>query len=230
MPETSARVKVDAVRGYGATADLVDVRNTPRATRVAQLASDDLSAYVASAYDDPLVIAGNATLGRELAMLHNAPNGGFDAILVPVGGGGLASGIITGLQEQGASVPVIAVEPLLGNDFAQSFRAGHRVALQKEASTIADGARTMSVGVHNWAILKHGIADVIEVPDDAIIAGMRRYFLDANLKVEPTGALSLGAVLTKPEQFVGQHVCVIVSGGNVDPVVYTTALQAASSE
>jgi threonine dehydratase len=225
MPATSAQVKIDAVRGYGATADLIDVQEMSREARVEQLSAADPLAYVASAYDDPLVIAGNASLGHEIATLHAGPDGGFDAILVPIGGGGLSSGIITGLRECGVSVPVIAAEPLLGNDFAQSIRAGHRIILPAEALTVADGARTRCVGAHNWAVLQHGVAGVIEVPEDAILAGVRRYFLEANLKVEPTGALSLGAVLTNPDRFAEQHVCVVVSGGNVDPVVYTNALQ-----
>jgi threonine dehydratase len=82
----------------------------------------------------------------------------------------------------------------------------------------------VSVGKHNWEILQHGITDVIEVSEDVIMAGVKKYFFDANLKVEPTGALSLGAVLTNPDRFAGQHVCVIVSGGNVDPAVYANAL------
>lgn len=226
MPATSAQVKIDAVREYGATADLIDVLEMSREARVEQLSAADPLAYVASAYDDPLVIAGNASLGREIATLHAGADGGFDAVVVPVGGGGLSSGIITGLRECGVSVPVIAAEPLLGNDFAQSMRAGHRIILPGEAPTVADGARTRSVGVHNWAILQHGVAGVIEVPEEAIFAGMRRYFFEANLKVEPTGAVSLGAVLVEPERFAGRHVCVVVSGGNVDPLVYADVLQA----
>src|SRR5207253_568086 len=90
MPSTSAQVKIDAVREYGGEVDLIDVNLTGRATRVEQLAGENPDAYIASAYDDPLVIEGNASLGAELAMLDRD----FDYIVAPIGGGGLTSGII----------------------------------------------------------------------------------------------------------------------------------------
>src|SRR6476660_840120 len=91
MPETSAKVKIDAVRAYGATVDLVDTTKIGRNERVAQLADQMPDAYFASAYDDDFVIAGNASLGDELA------GHGFEVVISPVGGGGLISGIVTGL-------------------------------------------------------------------------------------------------------------------------------------
>src|SRR5215813_2190021 len=94
MPQTSAQVKIDAVREYGGTVDLIDVRVKGRAERVAELAVQHPEAYFASAYDDPLVIEGNASLGAELAAMNRQ----FDFIIAPIGGGGLTSGIITGLH------------------------------------------------------------------------------------------------------------------------------------
>jgi threonine dehydratase len=82
----------------------------------------------------------------------------------------------------------------------------------------------LSLGELNWEIIQRGITDIIEVPDLLTLEALRRYFLYANLKVEPTGALSLGALLTEPERFQGKRVCCIVSGGNVDPIVYAQAL------
>ena len=90
--------------------------------------------------------------------------------------------------------------------------------------TIADGARTPSLGHHNWPILKRGLAGVIEVPEQAIRDGVRLLFELANLKVEPTGALSVAAILTEKERFRGKPVVAIVSGGNVDPAVYRDLL------
>ena len=95
---------------------------------------------------------------------------------------------------------------------------------EHEPDTIADGARTLSLGELNWEIIQRGITDIIEVPDQLTLEALRRYFLYANLKVEPTGALSLGALLAEPARFHGKHVCCIVSGGNVDPTVYAQAL------
>ena len=86
--------------------------------------------------------------------------------------------------------------------------------------TIADGARTISVGSLNWPIIRENIREIVEVPEDRIAEAVRLYFGLVNLKCEPTGALSLGAVLEKPELFNGKKVCLVVSGGNVDADVY----------
>ncbi len=217
MPANSVSVKVDAVRAYGATADLVDTHVTPRHVRVAQLAEQSPEAYIASAYDDEFVIAGNATLAHELAAVTPA----FDIVVMPIGGGGLASGIIQGLREKHSKTRVIAAEPLMANDAARSFREGHIVKSEFEPQTIADGARTMSVGNHNWVLLKDGLEDVVEVPEEKITDAVRLLFLLVNLKVEPTGALSTGALLTAPERFAGKRVCLVVTGGNADPALYT---------
>ncbi len=216
MPQTSAQVKIDAVREYGGTVDLIDVRVKGRAERVAELAVEHPEAYIASAYDDPLVIDGNASLGAEIA----AMNRHFDFIIAPIGGGGLTSGIFQGLRQAGSKTPVIAAEPLLGNDAARSLRAGHIIANEHEPQTIADGARTVSVGLHNWKILQTGLAGIVEVPEENIKEGVRLLYAYANLKSEPTGALSIGALLTEPERFTNRQVCCVISGGNVDMEVY----------
>ena len=104
------------------------------------------------------------------------------------------------------------------------MRSGTLTYNEHEPATVADGARTIGLGVLNWEILQHGVADIIEVPDDVTLEALRLYFRYANLKVEPTGALSLGALLTAPHRFQGKRVCCIVSGGNVDPAVYAQAL------
>lgn len=216
MPDNSARVKVDAVREYGATVDLIDVRQISRSARVTELAAESAEAYVASAYDDPLVINGNASLGEELLALGRS----FDAVIVPVGGGGLIAGILQSFAK-GSKVPaVFGAEPALGNDAAQSLRAGRLIANEHEPPTIADGARTVSLGKYNWAIIREHVRGIFEVADETIIDGVRRLFGLANLKVEPTGALSLGALLENGDRFRGQTVCCVVSGGNVDPAIY----------
>lgn len=216
MPNTSAQVKVEAVKEFGGVVDLIDVREKGRAARVAELAKDDPSAYVASAYDDPLVIEGNASLGEELAACGRE----FDFIVAPVGGGGLSSGIIKGLGESGKAIQVIGAEPLLANDAARSLRACHIVVNETEPQTIADGARTLSIGQHNWAILRDGMSKIVEVPEENIKESVRLLFSLANLKAEPTGALSIGALLTERDLFLARSVCCVVSGGNVDSEVY----------
>ncbi|MGH9948631.1 MAG: threonine ammonia-lyase, partial [Pyrinomonadaceae bacterium] len=169
MPETSALVKIDAVRGFGATVDLVDTKVIGRNERVAQLAEKMPDAYFASAYDDQLVIDGNSTLGDELAVMN------FDAVIVPVGGGGLISGILTGLRRSGNNVDVYGSEPLLGNDAARSFRAGKLIANETEPMTIADGARTISLGDLNWPIIQNGVKDFFEVSDENIAKAVGLY-------------------------------------------------------
>src|SRR4030095_7641939 len=109
---------------------------------------------------------------------------------------------------------VVGAEPLMANDAARSLRAGHIVANETEMQTIADGARTISVGQHNWAILRDGLAHIVEVPEANIRAAVRLLFGLANLKVEPTGALAIGALITEPARFRDQRVCCVISGGN----------------
>ncbi len=214
MPVTSAQVKIDAVRGYDATVDLIDTKLVGRSERVEQLAAEMPGAYRASAYDDQHVIDGNSTLGDELSQKD------FDVIIVPVGGGGLISGTIIGLCRNGNSAKVYGAEPLLGNDASRSFKAGKIIANDTEPTTIADGARTISLGKLNWPIIQNGVADFIEVSDEKIAEAVRLFFGLANLKSEPTGALSLGAVLENQSRFEGKKICLVVSGGNVDPEIY----------
>ena len=218
MPETSAKVKIEAVRGFGATVDLIDTNKVGRNERVAQLAAEMPDAYFASAYDDKFVIDGNSTIGDELSKRN------FDVIIAPVGGGGLISGIVKGLERNAGNAEVYGAEPLMGNDAARSLREGHVVPNDTEPLTIADGARTISLGSLNWPIIKNGVKDIIEVSDKKIVEAMRLYFDLANLKSEPTGALSLGGLLEGPDVFKDKKICLIVSGGNVDPKVYKEIL------
>lgn len=220
MPTTSAQVKVNAVREYGGYVDFVDVRVKSRAERVRELAGDYPEAYIASSYDDPLVIEGNSTLGVELASLDQS----IDLIVAPVGGGGLTSGIIVGLQKSGNDTPVFGAEPSMANDAARSLRAGHIVRNDSEPQTIADGVRTLSLGENNWPILRDALSGIIEVPEENIREAVRLLFHLANLKTEPTGALSIAALLTQPALFRDRAICCVVSGGNVDPVVYQDLL------
>jgi threonine dehydratase len=222
MPARSAAVKIEAVRAYGAEVDLIDTTRGSRTERLAQLAAEHPDAYVASPYDDPLVIAGNASLGREIAArFASAP---LDAVVVPIGGGGLASGVIAGLRDGGSGAAVWAAEPLLANDAARSVRSGRIETNDGEPPTLADGARTPSVGRHNWPILRDGLAGVVEVSEEAIREAVRLLFALANLEAEPTGALPIAALLAAPERFRGRRVVAVVSGGNVDPALYRTLI------
>jgi len=220
MPSTSAEVKIAAVRSHGAIVDLVDTNVKTRSQRVAEIAAAYPDAYIASAYDDDLVIEGNATLGAELAS-EKRP---WNAVLAPVGGGGLIAGIAQGLRAAGDNVQLFGVEPALGNDGARSLRAGSIVANKTEPATIADGARTLSLGQRNWRIIQREVGEILEVSERNIAEAVRLLFRFANLKVEPTGALAVAALLEQPERFRGQSVCCVISGGNVDPLTYAMLL------
>ncbi|MBA2377957.1 MAG: pyridoxal-phosphate dependent enzyme [Blastocatellia bacterium] len=214
MPETSAKVKIDAVRDFGATVDLIDTNVIGRNERVAQLAAEMPDAYFASAYDNEYVIAGNATLGDELA------TGDFDAVVTPVGGGGLISGLATGLRRSGSNAEMYGAEPELANDASRSFKVGSIIPNEVEPMTIADGARTISLGNLNWPIIREHVSGFIEVPEADIRNAVKLFFSLVNLKSEPTGALSLAAVAADTDKWKGKRLCVVVSGGNVDPGIY----------
>ena len=220
MPDDSVTVKVEAVREFGAEVELVDVRKNTRDARVAELARQFPEAYVASGFDDELMIAGNSTLGRELAGLK----GDVDSIVAPISGGGLVSGILRGLHSEGVDIPLIAAEPLLANHVTRSIRAGKIIRDKEESKTIADGARTTSLGVRNWVILKTGLAASVEVPEAAIRDAVRLLFHLANLITEPTGALAMAAILVNPERFQRRRVCCVISGGNVDAVLFSSLI------
>jgi threonine dehydratase len=207
------------VREFGGRVELIDVQAKSRAERVRELSQEHPEAYVASAYDDPLVITGNSSLGCELRALPAQ-----DIVIAPVGGGGLISGIVTGLQHPGSTTRVMGAEPLLGNDAAESLRRGEIVRNPTEPQTIADGARTVSLGKHNWKIIRHSVSAIVEVPEEKIVEAVQLLFHLANLKVEPTGALAVAAVLTQPELFRERPVCCVISGGNVDAAVYARIL------
>jgi threonine dehydratase len=220
MPKKSARVKIEAVREYGGQVDLYDTAIQSGDDRVRELIQEHPEAYRADAFDDPLVIEGLASLGIELAKVTPS----FDFVLIPIAGGGLSAGIIQGIRQEGAKITAIGAEPAVGNDAALSLKAGHIVKLDKEPQTNADGARTRSLGVHTWPIIKDGMTDIVEVSEDQIREAVRLLFTLANTKAEPAGALAVGAMLSRPSAFKGSNVCCVVSGGNVDPAVYADIL------
>lgn len=219
MPSTSAQVKIAAVQSYGGNVDLVNVHKISRSERVTQLLQENPDAFQAQAYDDYRVVAGNSTLGKDIFS-----KGDFDVVVVPVGGGGLCSGLVVANDYMKNKTIIIGAEPFPGNDAALSLRSGKLVRNEYEPNTLADGARTLSLGKLNWEIIQHGVEDIVEVSDTLLLRALQHLFRYANLKVEPTGALAIGALFAQPERFRGKRVCCIVSGGNVDPAVYAQAI------
>ena len=114
----------------------------------------------------------------------------------------------------------MGAEPLLGNDAARSLRAGKLVRNETEPMTLADGARTVSLGQLNWPIIRDNVPEIIEVSEDNIAEAIRLYFQFANLKCEPTAALSLGAILEGRTRWNDKKICVVATGGNVDASLF----------
>lgn len=221
MPSTSSVVKIESVKSYGADVDMIDVTKVSRASRLAELAEKIPDARSCSPYDDAFVIAGNASLGFEIleASFGNGPDMP-DVIVAPVGGGGLSSGIVVARDEMKSSALVIGAEPKIANDASRSLREKKRIANESEPQTIADGARTLSLGERNFEILSSGLSAIVEVSEDEIARAVRLLFSALHLQVEPTGALSVGALIANRANFAGKNVVCVASGANVDAQVY----------
>lgn len=211
MPEGSSEYKRAATLRHGAR--IVDApRGTAdRNAMAAEIAARDGVTFIAP-YDHPLVIAGQGTAGLELA--EQVPD--LTRVLVPLGGGGLLSGMALTLRDQlGAGVRIIGVEPEDGDDTVRSIAAGEIVSVPPPR-TICDGARTQSPGELTFPIVRELVDDVISITDAEVVDAVRR-LAGAGLVVEPTGALGVAAALRLGlERAPGPTVCVI-TGINIDP-------------
>lgn len=222
MPANSSKSKQANIRAYGGEVKLIDTSANSRSFYTTEVLKEKPNAFYAPPYDHYRVVAGNSTLGKEI--FERFGPDGLDYVVCPIGGGGLISGILVARDILAPNVQVVGAEPLLGNDAARSLRSGELQALETEPATIADGTRTLSIGNLNWEIIREGLHGIVEVPEDKIAEGLRTLYSAANLKVEPTGALTVGALLTRPEMFHDKRVCCVVSGGNVDADVYLKVL------
>ena len=162
-------------------------------------------------FDHPDIVAGQGTAAAELF----EEVGPLDLLLVPVGGGGLISGSALAARLHGPECRVIGVEPEAGDDGGRSFRSG-RLERIESPRTIADGARTPSLGTLTFELIRRYVADMTSVPDAALIDSMRFVWERMKLIVEPTGVLGLAALMTCKVRCPGLRVGVILSGGNVD--------------
>jgi threonine dehydratase len=211
MPSTAPGAKLDATRGYGAELVFYDRLGEEREALTERLARERGLTLIPP-FDHPEVIAGQGTAAAELF----EETGPLDLLLVPVGGGGLISGSALAARELSPNARVIGVEPEAGDDGGRSFRSGHLVRIAVP-DTIADGARTPSLGVLTFELIRREVADMISVPDAALIAAMRFGWERLKLVIEPTGTLGLAALLAGRVEARGLRVGVILSGGNVDP-------------
>ncbi|MEA3510122.1 MAG: threonine/serine dehydratase [Actinomycetota bacterium] len=208
MPRTAPQLKVDAVRSYGAEIVLCD--HADRETAATAVA-ERTGAVLVHPFDNPEVIAGQATATLELI----DQVGTLDAIVAPIGGGGLLSGAATVASAQRSPIRVIGAEPFAVDDAFRSLRSGHRLAGVVDPVTLADGLLT-GIGARPFAILTALGADVIRVTETSILEAALYFLQRMKLVVEPSGATSLAALRTEPEQFSGSRVGVIISGGNTD--------------
>jgi threonine dehydratase len=210
MPRDAPEVKVEATRGYGAEIVLYDRDETTREELGRRLAEEG-GLEIVPPYDDERIVAGQGTCAKELF----EEVGPLDVLVVPCGGGGLLSGSALSARALSPECRVIGVEPEAGDDGCRSFRTG---VLQSVADpvTIADGARTPSLGVLTFAIIRELVSDMVSVSDEAIVGAMRPLWERMKLVVEPTGALALAAILEGKVEVKGKRIGVILSGGNVD--------------
>jgi threonine dehydratase len=206
MPEDAPRSKVEATRGYGADIVMYD-----RYTEDREALSDALAAErgleLVRPYDDPLVMAGQGTAALEL--LEDA--GDLDALVVPLGGGGLIAGSATIARSLGVS-RVVGVEPEAGDDWRQSLARGERVRIDVPR-TIADGLQADEPGRLTWEVASRLVDEVVTVTDAQIVDAMRFMFERLKLVVEPSGAVGIAAV--QQGLVSGGRIGVIISGGNV---------------
>lgn len=212
MPEGASPVKVAATRRWGAR--IVSVPVAERATACADIAART-GAIEVPPYDSAAVIAGQGTVGLEiLADVADA-----ETVVVPVGGGGLISGVAAAVKAQAPGVRVVGVEPELAGDLAESFRSGRHVRWPSErtATTAADGLRATTVGEQNWQHIRALVDDVVTVSEDAILAAVRHLAVAARLVAEPSGAVATAACLTHPAAGGWGETVAIVSGGNIGP-------------
>jgi threo-3-hydroxy-L-aspartate ammonia-lyase len=210
MPADAPASKRAATEGYGAEVIAFDRYADDRDALVRELAAAR-GLTIVHPYDEPLVMAGAGTVGLELA--EDVDD--LDAVLVPVGGGGLISGVATAVKALRPSARVIGVEPAAGDDVARSLRAGERVRIEVRP-TIADGQQLPTPGERPWRVIRELVDDVVTVSDAQIVAAMVLLFERLKVVVEPSGATALAALLAGAAAPRAGTVGVVLSGGNVD--------------
>jgi threo-3-hydroxy-L-aspartate ammonia-lyase len=219
VPADGSVAKLTAIEGYGAELRRYDPLTESREEVAAQIAADRAMTLVRP-FDDYDVMAGQGTIGLELA--DQAPD--LDLVLAPVGGGGLAAGVSTAVTSLLPRASIIGVEPVIANDTSLSFRAGRRLTID-EPPTIADGLRAREPGELTFAVNSRLLSDVVTVSEDDIIESMRFCFTRLKIVVEPSGAVALAALLAGAVRPSGCTI-VVLSGGNIDPSDFSALMDA----
>ncbi len=211
MPADAPAVKVAATKGYGAEVIFYDrAAGQDREPFAAGIAAER-GATLIPPFDHPHVIAGQGTAARELL----EETGPLDWLFVCCGGGGLLSGCAVAARHLSPGIKVVGVEPAAGDDAARSFRT-RTLQRVEDPRTIADGARTQSLGAYTFPLVLENVHDFLTVTDEELVGAMRFLWERMKLVVEPTGALATAGVLSGRLDTRGARVGVILSGGNVD--------------
>ncbi len=211
MPDNASSAKVDASRGYGAEVVLFGKSSRDAFAKARELEAERNLTFV-HPFDDEAICAGAGTAGLEL--MEQAPD--VDAVVIPIGGGGLISGMLVAIKELNPKVRVYGVEPTGAPSMRMSLDAGRAMQLDS-VKTIADGLAAPMAGELNYRIVQRYADDVVLVDDAAIANAVGELLLSTKLLAEPAGAAATAAVLTRAVPLErGERVAVVLSGGNVD--------------
>ena len=210
VPTDAPLTKVKSIKDYGAEVVYWKKFTKERDEKAQQLAKDNQLTFIDSV-DHPWIIEGQGTVGLEI--IEDLPD--VDAILVPIGGGGLISGISLAIKEKNPKVKIYGVEPIGSNSMFLSLQAG-KVTELKNINTIADGLRSNQPGKLAFTIVKKYVDDIILVTDEEIRMALKTLLLEDKLLAEPSGAVTLAAILAGKLPFKNNKVVVVISGGNVD--------------
>jgi threonine dehydratase len=215
MPGNAPKNKLEATAALGAKIVTVGPGSEERRLRAEELAAEHGYAIVPP-YNDEKIIAGQGTVGLEI--LEDLPN--VETVLVPVGGGGLISGVAAAIKLSNPKVKVIGVEPELAADAQASLRAGRIVSFpaEKVSQTLADGLRTQSIGAINFEHIRAYVDDIVSVSEGEIREAMRALSANPRTLAEPSGAVAPAAFLFHADELPNTKInAAVISGGNIDP-------------
>ena len=209
MPRTAPQAKKDAVRGYGGIITECEPSTSSREATFAEVQAETGAEFV-HPYNDPRVIAGQGTCSRE--MMEQVE--GLDAVIAPIGGGGMISGTCLTLSNIAPDVEIYAAEPEQADDAYRSFKAGHIIA-DDAPVTIADGLK-VPLKENTWHFVSNFVTDILTASEEEIVDAMKLTWKRMKIVMEPSCAVPLATILKNPEVFRGKRVGVVVTGGNVD--------------
>lgn len=228
MPADTPAIKTGNVKALGAEIVAFDRFRDDRTAVVRPYVDDGM--VLVPPFDDPAIVAGQGTVGLELAEQAEAANARLDMVLVPCGGGGLTAGIALALEATAPQARVWAVEPENFDDWARSLAAGEIVANRPGHTSLCDAILTASPGAIPFAVNRDRLAGALTVSDGAALAAMRTAAEHLKLVVEPGGAVALAALNLPGLDLEGKTVAVVLSGGNVEPALLARALGGAGCE